>query len=655
MQSFSSLLVCWAIPLALLLLVCKGEPPLLLLQRRRQCAFLVVSPVSLRSASPSPFSAHSGSMPPVSLLFSAKHAHTRGGRGKEKHGKGTPKRKSKTTGGGGRHKASLYNRDKLLGETERDETGRAKGPQTVTAGIPVSFSAVSPAAEDLIEDVDGIEESGGGLSGSVTGSVSTASEYSEFSDRMEMEEERRRIALLPPGAEKLRRLQLMDDEEAQGNDHKFPVQLESTKRPVFVFTDDLDEGTRGQLEALASQPFVVGHVAAMPDVHLGKGATIGSVFASRDGVCPNAVGVDIGCGMCAVPVEGLKRGDLTSAQLQKIQKGIKQLVPVGFSYYDEPVEGAREGVERLMKKKYVGAEGGEEDTEEEGKVNVEGSKGKRQRRSHSNQEAVGPTDTLLQMLEERHLCQVGTLGGGNHFIELVFDENDDVWMMLHSGSRNIGNIIAQHYDQQAARVSGEKPNGLAWLPIRSREGQDYLRDMRWCQDYAMLNRERMMNSFARVVRDVTGKEMKKHEMVNIHHNYCNCEMCKYRDENSGEMVEEKLWVTRKGATSARKGQLGIIPGSMGTGSFITEGLGAWTSLHSCSHGAGRRMSRNKAVKELDMKDFRMAMEGITCDVNQKVLDEAPMAYKDLGEVMSNQRTLVKAKHRLFPLVNVKGY
>lgn len=405
---------------------------------------------------------------------------------------------------------------------------------------------------------------------------------------------------------------------------EFPVKMEVRGGvPVHLYTLDVDDGTRRQLENLARSKMPVGYVSAMPDVHLGKGATIGSVFASRDYICPNAVGVDIGCGMCAVPLEGpLLRKDVPEKRLLSIQRGLRDSIPTGFEYHGRST---RE-MERTMN------------------------------------DLVGvhrPTRWLKQTLSSRHTKQLGSLGGGNHFVELVYDEEGRVWMMLHSGSRNIGNVTAQHYDEVAAKQCGGKKEALAYLEIASKPGQEYLTDMQFCQAYAAENRRFMMQAFDKVMKKETGKAALWDKMVNIHHNYCECEQCRYYDEAKQEWREEELWVTRKGATSAKRGQLGIIPGSMGTGSYIVRGKGEPGSWQSCSHGAGRSMSRAKAFRNIDSKDFvsHMKERGIVWDSRyaNKVKDEAPMAYKDLNEVMQNQESLVEIVHHLQPMINMKGW
>jgi len=336
------------------------------------------------------------------------------------------------------------------------------------------------------------------------------------------------------------------------------------------------------------------------------------------------VGVDIGCGMCAIPIAGLYKDDLKLKQKEKIQELIKRRIPTGFNQHKQPLRGAWEALDDISDQKPP---------------------------SERLKAAMGQNIKIPN--------QLGTLGGGNHFLEIVNDEANRVWIMLHSGSRNVGNTTAQFYDGVAMRQLRRKGlrsyPGLNYLEIESEEGQQYLRDMEWCQAYAMNNRKFMRDIMIDVVNEVTGHSPDLDHSINIHHNYCNCERCQYTDPVTGEIVDKKLWVTRKGATSAQAGQYGIIPGSMGTGSYITKGKGESKSWSSCSHGAGRRMSRTKAFKAIDQGAFEKAMEGIVCDTNRKVKDEAPQAYKDLKSVMANQDSLVDVVHRLEVLVNVKGF
>ena len=395
--------------------------------------------------------------------------------------------------------------------------------------------------------------------------------------------------------------------------------------PIHLYAHEIELQALQQLHILATSPVPTDYISVMPDAHLGKGVTVGTVFASRDYVCPNAVGVDIGCGMAAVPLEGLYSWDLynnknegePSSKLVRIQQKIKASVPTGFNQHRATLEGTMEVIDEITAE-------------------------------------VRPTIYLEeQLLLPRVTDQLGTLGGGNHFLELVYDEaSGQVWVLLHSGSRNIGNRVATHYDKVAQQWLVQhhhdtKPlKGIHYMPIESQEGQDYLRDMEWCQHYAHHNRRIMKEIMLRIVEQETGCFADYSRAVNIHHNYCQCENC--GDKGS-------LWVTRKGATSARLGEMGIIPGSMGTGSYITRGKGNLQSWNSSSHGAGRVLSRTKAHSEISQEDFEASMKGILCDTHPSVKDEAPQAYKDLTQVMEDQTSLTEIVVRLRPLLNVKGF
>ncbi|MBA3947591.1 MAG: RtcB family protein [Herpetosiphonaceae bacterium] len=380
--------------------------------------------------------------------------------------------------------------------------------------------------------------------------------------------------------------------------------------PVKVWTDQLEASAEQQLTALGSCPFVVHHVAAMPDTHYGIGATIGSVFATRDALLPTAVGVDIGCGMLAQPFK-LRAVDLSQAFLRELHELTKRTIPTGFEQHStrQPWDGFEMG-------RY--------------------------------------TPAINPIVKEKGPLQLGSLGGGNHFLELCEDEDGLVWLMLHSGSRGVGNMIAQHHIQSARELNermGIKSAPDLWvLPLDTSEGQHYLQDMLWAQDYAMENRQRMLHAFL----DIFERQLKKKlhidldaetgDAINIHHNYANREAA----------YGEELWVHRKGATFAGKGVLGIIPGSMATGSYIVRGLGNPESFQSCSHGAGRLMSRGQAERSITLEAFANKMKGIVAETSREYLDEAPQAYKDLDTVMVNQADLVEPVHRLHPLMNVKG-
>lgn len=404
------------------------------------------------------------------------------------------------------------------------------------------------------------------------------------------------------------------------------MRIETRGVPVLLYAplDEVEQQAKEQLISLAESPLPIGHVAAMPDVHMGKGVAIGAVFASEKYVCPNAVGVDIGCGMCAVPIEGLFKDDLSPQDLRRIQRLLKDRIPTSFDSHDESLSWAQQTLKDISRE-------------------------------------CPPTRYLQERLakEPRIAKQLGSLGGGNHFIEVVYSEGDEqVWCMLHSGSRHVGNSTAEHYD----RIAGEQGSflrgvsgSLNYLEIASTAGQDYLKDMSWCQAYARENRRSMLELMISSVEEVTTRRPDMSRAVNAHHNFCQCEKCRIVDTATGKVVERDLWVTRKGATSARPGEYGIIPGSMGVGSYIVKGRGAEGSWQSCSHGAGRRMSRTQAKKVIPQADFEAAMAGIVCDTNSAVRDEAPQAYKDLATVLQNQADLVEVQHRLLPLVNVKGF
>lgn len=407
---------------------------------------------------------------------------------------------------------------------------------------------------------------------------------------------------------------------------QLPVRIKTRGVPVYLYAplEEVEEQARQQLISIAESPLPVDHVSAMPDIHMGKGVAIGCVFASEKYVCPNAVGVDIGCGMCAVPIEGLFKDDLNPDMLRRMQTLVKERVPTGFNEHRMPLDWTRETIKNIS--------------------------------------AECPPSNYLEARiskEQKVTKQLGSLGGGNHFIELVYAEGDErVWCMLHSGSRNIGNTTAEYYDKLAGTAGTELrgvSGSLNYLDVNSKEGQGYLQDMTWCQAYARENRRSMLQLFVDTVEEVTGKKAEMDRAVNAHHNFCQCETCTVKNPLTGVEEVKNLWVTRKGATSAREGQYGIIPGSMGTGSYIVKGRGASDSWQSCSHGAGRRMSRTAAKKQIQQEDFEKVMEGIVCDTVAAVRDEAPQAYKDLSVVLQHQTDLVEVEHRLLPLLNVKGY
>ena len=378
-----------------------------------------------------------------------------------------------------------------------------------------------------------------------------------------------------------------------------------------------------QIANVASLPILGGHVAVMPDVHLGKGATVGSVIPTRGAIVPAAVGVDIGCGMMAVRTT-LGASDLPDS-LGEIRARIERDVPVGFNHHRQPVDVAGE--------RFSGV-----------------AIARRMKALHRRYESLAIMDRVKKFDHARVWKQCGTLGGGNHFIELCLDESDRVWVMLHSGSRNVGNTIGEVAISMARRLAERADarlpdRDLAWLDEGTREFDEYVTALGWAQDYAALNRDTMMHLvLAALERFFPAPIAIAESAVNCHHNYAAVE----------SHYGESLWITRKGAVSAREGQLGIIPGSMGTRSYIVRGKGCAGSYHSCSHGAGRRMSRNEARRRFSREDLERQTAGVECRKDAGVLDELPAAYKDLDAVMAAQAELVEVVHTLKQVLCVKG-
>ncbi|MBD2024035.1 RtcB family protein [Leptolyngbya sp. FACHB-711] len=385
----------------------------------------------------------------------------------------------------------------------------------------------------------------------------------------------------------------------------------STPVPVLSWAGhELGHDEMKMAKNVASLPFVHKHVALMPDVHLGKGALVGSVIATKDAIVPAAVGVDIGCGMCAVKTP--YHADQLDGKLKQIRLDVEKLIPVGFNE--------------------------NKDTDKD----------------VTNWQGWGDFKDLhsgVQHLDGKALKQMGSLGGGNHFIELCLDTEGQVWLMLHSGSRNIGNMLAQRHIETAkelAKLAGLKlPDpDLSHFVQGTSEFEAYWRDLQWAQNYALRNREVMMARFKRVVEThlAGGKPFKPSIQVNCHHNYAE------RETHFGESV----YVTRKGAVRARQEDYGIIPGSMGAKSFIVKGKGCADAFCSCSHGAGRQMSRNKAKLHFTLDDLIQQTDGVECRKDEGVLDEIPSAYKPIEQVMANQNDLVEVVATLKQVMCVKG-
>jgi tRNA-splicing ligase RtcB len=384
---------------------------------------------------------------------------------------------------------------------------------------------------------------------------------------------------------------------------------------------------REQLKNIASLPFIHSHVAAMPDVHAGIGATVGSVIATKGAIIPAAVGVDIGCGMNAVRLS-LKATDLPD-NLKNVRGEIEKMIPVGNADHTPSSLGSKhhQNTTKILNNTHAWLEPGY-------KALVE---------KHPDIAKMG------RELDRRVYRQIGTLGGGNHFIELCIDENQDVWVMLHSGSRNPGNCIGRYFIE-LARKDMERhfislpDKDLAYLVEGTEHYDDYVMGVHWAQDYAMRNRQVMLQLvLAALERKLPEFEITQ-EAINCHHNYVAME------NHFGANVH----VTRKGAVRARAGDLGIIPGSMGAKSYIVRGKGNPDSFHSCSHGAGRQYSRSKAKDLFTLEDHYKATEGVECRKDLSVLDETPGAYKDIDAVMEAQKDLVEVVHTLKQVLCVKG-
>lgn len=386
--------------------------------------------------------------------------------------------------------------------------------------------------------------------------------------------------------------------------------ISTEKKPIKLWLDDIEDGALEQAKNLANLPFTFRHVALMPDCHQGYGMPIGGVLATKEVVIPNAVGVDIGCGMCAMRTELI---DISLDQIKKLLGAIRSSIPVGRDRHKKPQEW--EGFDKA------------------------------------------PNIPVIQQQLDSARHQLGTLGGGNHFIEIQRGSDGCIWVMIHSGSRNFGYRVAKVYNQMAQELcrrwysavpdfKGE--DGLAFLPTDTDEGQEYLTAMNYALEFAYANR---MSMIARIMiamrKSLSSTDIEFEPVINIHHNYVRTE----------SHFGENVMVHRKGATSAREGETGIIPGSQGTKSYIVRGKGDPESFSSCSHGAGRKMSRSKAQKNLSLEGEQKLLndQGILHAIRgEKDLDEAAGAYKDISVVMQNQADLVDIVTELTPLAVVKG-
>jgi len=390
---------------------------------------------------------------------------------------------------------------------------------------------------------------------------------------------------------------------------KFVKKEKDQKVPIKSWCYPIDKNTMEQALDLSKLPFIYHHIALMPDAHQGYGMPIGGVIACENAIIVNAVGVDIGCGMSAVQTDA-KANEISINQIEKIIELLYKTIPVGFKHHKE-------------------------------------------NQSWDGFDAAPDIEIVQQQLESAKK-QLGTLGSGNHFIEIQKDEKDSIWLMLHSGSRNFGYQIAKEYNNRALEYC-EKwhsniPNkDLAFLPIDTKDAQEYITAMNYALDFALENRMQMMNKFIEIVQTILNCNVIG-EPINIHHNFASLE----------HHFGKNVWVHRKGATQAQKDQIGIIPGSMGTPSYIVKGLGNPDSFQSCSHGAGRKMGRMEASRILTIEECNRDMEGIIYkqwSKNRKGdidLGEAPKAYKNIENVINSELDLITPITKLWPLGVVKG-
>ena len=388
--------------------------------------------------------------------------------------------------------------------------------------------------------------------------------------------------------------------------------MEKISKTLLSWASILEDNTRAQAVQTATMPFIHPHLALMPDAHLGRGATVGSVIPTLGAIMPAAVGVDIGCGMIAVRT-GLTRTELPEDRAT-VRVAIERAIPLNAGAANQRI--TRDHTEARLE----------------------------QLRALATEAGFDPASYAARW--ER---QLGTLGSGNHFIEITVDEQDRVWLFLHSGSRGVGNKIAQHHISVARDLCRrwwiDLPDlDLAYLVEGTAEFDAYTAQMRWAQTYALLNREEMMDRVQTCVEEWVGAPVVRREEINCHHNYTEKEQHFGRD----------VWLSRKGAINAERGRPGLIPGSMGTASYVVEGKGYPPSLNSAPHGAGRAFSRTAARKAFSGEQLREAMVGIEYRDSDAFIDEIPAAYKDIDQVMADAADLVEIRHTLRQVVNVKG-
>jgi tRNA-splicing ligase RtcB len=388
--------------------------------------------------------------------------------------------------------------------------------------------------------------------------------------------------------------------------------MERLSARLLSWASLIDEKTVAQARTSARMPFIHPHLALMPDAHLGKGATVGSVIPTLGAIIPAAVGVDIGCGMIAVRTQ-FEKAQLTGCDLAPLREAIERAVPLSAGHANRKVVATAQP--RI------------------GELEAQAEKAGFDPESYAGNWRL----------------QLGSLGSGNHFIEVSHDELDRVWLFLHSGSRGVGNKIATHHIAVARRLAQrwwiDLPDpDLAYLVEGTPEFTRYIRELRWAQHFALLNREEMMDRVVRQVSEFVGEPVAEQERINCHHNFTEHE----------KHFGKEVWVSRKGAIQADLGRAGLIPGSMGTASYVVEGLGNPLSLNSSPHGAGREFSRSAARRTFSHEQLRAAMTGIEFRDSDAFIDEIPQAYKPIDTVMADAADLVTIRHTLRQLVNVKG-